>query len=180
MFRRLVFIAAALTALATFFVASSASAQSTCATSDVYGCGTPGFILTPPTTNVGGQITISGQGCDANQEVIFTINGQEIGRTVSGPDGTFSATFNLPPSLGVGQYTIIGTCGNTTMSNVITIEAGGSSEGAGSGGGGGTLVQTGSGLTVTLVRVGLLLIGAGGLILIATRRRREEPEPANG
>lgn len=177
--RILVFIIAA---TATFGFVHPAVAQNTTTTcsanqGDIYSCGNPGFILTPPTVSQGGQVTISGQGCAANQTVEFSINGQVIGTTVTDVNGNFTVTLTLPSNLTPGTYTIIGTCGNITMSNTITITGGGNS-GQGNQGGTGTTPITGSGLTEPLTRAGIALVLVGGLALAVSRRRRE-PEPSH-
>lgn len=177
MLRRILFLIIALSA--TFGFAHPAVAQNTttsCSANqgDIYSCGNPGFILTPPTVSQGGQVTISGQGCAANQTVEFSINGQVIGTTVTDANGNFTVTITLPSNITPGTYTIIGTCGNITMSNTITVTGGGN---AGSGNTGTTPV-TGSGLTEPLARAGIALVLVGGLALAVSRRRRE-PEPSH-
>lgn len=143
--------------------------------SDVYSEDCAGFIITPPTVEVGGQITISGRGCAANQPIEFRIDGQRIGSGVTGPDGSFTVTIELPDTLGPASYIVTGTCGLITMSNVLVVEAGGDAGGGGggggAGGGGGTLPPTGADQPVRLVRLGIVLVTIGGLVLAGSRRR---------
>lgn len=144
-------------------------APTTCEAGDVYG-GCPGFIVTPPEVSEGGIISISGQGCAPFQEVIFSINGQVIGQTTTNEVGVFTAQLQLPANLGPGTYTIIGTCGTTTMSSSLTIRAATTTT-ARVTTGGGSLPQTGSDTTVMLVRGALVLLCLGGLVLVASKRR---------
>ena len=97
-------------------------------------------------------------------------NGQVIGQTTTNEVGVFTAQLQLPANLGPGTYTIIGTCGTTTMSSSLTIRAATTTT-ARVTTGGGSLPQTGSDTTVTLVRGALVLLCLGGLVLVASKRR---------
>lgn len=127
----------------------------------------PGFIITPPTTTPGGAISFSGQGCPPNSTVTFTLNGQVIGQGQAAADGTFFIP-GQAPNIAPGQYTVIATCGDVTMSNILTIVSGSSTIIPGTSG---TLPQTGSN-SLVIARVALALLAVGGLIVLGTRRRR--------
>jgi LPXTG-motif cell wall-anchored protein len=134
----------------------------------------PGFIITPSTTTAGSQVSFAGQGCPQGSTVTFTLNGQVLASGPVNPDGTFNVPGTVPAGLADGQYTVIATCGDVTMSNILTIVSGSSSVipgTPGTAGTSGTLPQTGSN-SLVIARVALALLAVGGLIVLGTRRRR--------
>lgn len=158
MLRRLIVLSAAL--LMVF--ASAAHAQ--------YVPGQPGFILDPNQVLEGGATTTaSGVGCPPSTNVVFTIDGVQVGTTVSrpDPDGSFDATLSIPASFAPGEYTVVATCGNVRMTNTLTITAVPTSEPTSAT----TLPRTGSD-SMLLVRIGLALAATGGLLVLGTQKRR--------
>ena len=162
MIRRLLVVAALLvTAVASLGVtATAASAQ--------YHPGTPGIIVDPGSTQVGGKITVEGSGCPANVTVTLKIGDIVIGTVTSNDEGDFiDSDIVLPPSIGPGTYTIHALCGDLDLTTVLSVSALAPTTTAATG----TLPRTGtdSGLWV---KIGLSLVAVGGLLVLATRRRR--------
>lgn len=147
-------------ALLVLFSAPAAWAQ--------YVPGQPGFILTPSTVTVGGQVQAVGQGCPKGSQVVFTINGQVIGSTTASndTDGSFSTTLTLPTTITPGTYTVQAQCGDVIMGQSLTVTGASSTTTGGT-----NLPSTGSN-AATLARWALVLLAVGGLFLLAAKRRQ--------
>jgi LPXTG-motif cell wall-anchored protein len=159
--RMLVLGALLVTTMATLAVtATTASAQ--------YVPGTPGIIVDPGSTTVGGTVTVTGTGCPANVTVTIRIGTVVVGTATSNNAGNFTFTVKLPPSIGPGQYTVHALCGALDLTAVLSVSALPATTTIATGG---TLPKTGtdSGLWV---KIGLSFVAVGGLLVLATRRRR--------
>ena len=162
MIRRTLMLGALLvTAMATLaLAATTASAQ--------YVPGTPGIIVDPGSTTVGGTVTVEGSGCPPGVTVTIKIGNVVVGTVVSNGEGDFiDKNIKLPPSITPGQYTVHALCGDLDLTAVLSVSALPPS----------TTVQvaplpktgTDSG---TWVKIGFSLVAVGGLLVLATRRRR--------
>ena len=162
MIRRMLVLGALLvTTMATLAItATSASAQ--------YVPGTPGIVVNPGSTTVGGEVTVQGTGCPANVTVTIKIGDIVVGTATSNDAGNFTFHVKLPPSITPGQYTVHALCGDLDLTAVLSVSALPVSTTIATGG---TLPKTGtdSGMWV---KVGLSLVAVGGLLVLATRRRR--------
>jgi LPXTG-motif cell wall-anchored protein len=151
---------------ATAMLATSAGAQ--------YVPGTPGIVVDPSCSAVGGNITVLGSGAPANATITITVQGITLGTVTASGDGNFqTGALPLPSSLTSGQYTVHATSGTvydtTTTLDVATgpcaVAAANVSQGSG------TLPVTGTN-SGEWVKAGLSLVAIGGLLVLATRRRR--------
>jgi LPXTG-motif cell wall-anchored protein len=162
--RILVLGALVATTMATLAVsATTASAQ--------YVPGTPGIVVNPGSTTVGGEVTVEGSGCPADVTVTIKIGDVVVGTVTSNSDGDFILkNIKLPPSITPGQYTVHALCGDLDLTAVLSVSALPPSTTT-------TVASTGT-LPVTgtdsgmWVKVGLSLLAVGGLLVLATRRRR--------
>ena len=160
--RMLVLGALVVTTMATLAVgATTASAQ--------YVPGTPGIIVNPGSTTVGGKVTVQGSGCPGGSTVTIKIGTVTVGTVVANGEGDFILKdIVLPPSITPGQYTVHALCGDLDLTAVLSVSALAPSTTVATVG---TLPKTGtdSGMWV---KVGLSLVAVGGLLVLATRRRR--------
>lgn len=164
-------------------------------------------VISPGTVVQGGDITVSGGGCEPNQSVTITVYPESpealagnptvppviTATTTADAQGNYSVTFKVPATLAPGWYDVLGPCPaigtdvNPVRAEqlyylgrflVVAPDAGPGGTGNGSGNGGtGTLPRTGSNLN----GIGLLgagLLTAGGLTLLATRKRRSATQAA--
>jgi uncharacterized repeat protein (TIGR01451 family) len=69
-----------------------------------------------PSATPGGVLGVTGQGCDPNAKVEFSIDGAVVGETTAKADGTFEATVNLPV-LDIGRSVLHADCGGSTDTN---------------------------------------------------------------
>jgi LPXTG-motif cell wall-anchored protein len=163
--RMLVLGALLVTVMATVAIsATAASAQ--------YVPGTPGVIVDPGSTTVGGTVTVTGTGCPANVPVTIKIGTVTVGTFTSNDAGNFSEKITLPPGIAPGQYTVHALCGDLDLTAVLSVTALPPT----------TVVATTTATTTTLpktgtdsgawVKIGLSLVAVGGLLVLATRRRR--------
>ncbi len=150
---------------ATAMLATSAGAQ--------YVPGTPGIVVDPSCSAVGGNITVEGSGVPASSTVTITVNGITLGTATSNPDGDFlTAALALPSSLTSGQYTLHATTGTVDLTTNLDIAIGPCAVSAVTvAQGTGTLPVTGTN-SGEWVKAGLSLVAIGGLLVLATRRRR--------
>ena len=163
MIRRILVLGAlVVTAMATLAVAATtASAQ--------YVPGTPGIIVDPSSTTVGGTVSVEGSGCPARVTVTIKIGDVTVGTVTSDEEGNFILKdIVLPPSIKPGQYTVHALCGDLDLTAVLSVSALPPS----------TTIEVAPTLPKTgtdsgmWVKVGLSLIAVGGLLVLATRRRR--------
>ena len=169
MFRKILIGA---TMLATLAIAAPAGAQ------------TYDFNVSPGNVEAGGQVTVSGEGCNPGEEVTITVTegapqkavGDVILTTTGTADssGKFTITFKIPPGTPVGVYTVTATCGDgVVLSSVINVVEGPVATTTPGKPGGGTIARTGSDLN-GLGLAGAALITVGGIILLTTRSRRHQ------
>lgn len=172
MFRKILIGA---TMLATLAIAAPAGAQ------------TYDFNVSPGNVEAGGQVTVSGEGCNPGEEVTITVTegapqkavGDVILTTTGTADssGKFTITFKIPPGTPVGVYTVTATCGDgVVLSSVINVVEGPvvtTTPATPGGGTTGPIVRTGSDLN-GLGLAGAALITVGGIILLTTRSRRHQ------
>ncbi len=134
------------------------------------------LTVEPGTVVQGGQVTVSGTGCEAGETVQVTIapkakakQGRDaLGTTVADDDGNFSLDLPLP-DLPPGVYTITATCGSVVQSKDITITSptpGTTTSTVPTG----EIPRTGSDVT-PMVLVGAALLTGGSLLVLASRKR---------
>jgi len=109
--------------------------------------------------------------------------GEVVATTTTDQDGTFTATFTVPPHATPGFYDVISQCGDHVLSQRIEVvgasqlpdDGGSGNNGGGSGirdtGRDGALPRTGSNLNAVGL-LGAALLVAGGLVLLAARKRQ--------
>ena len=140
------------------------------------------FNVTPGTVVAGGQVTVSGQGCAANAQVIITMTEAAPQRAVgdviftttitADENGEFTYTFTVPVGTPAGTYEITANCDGHVFSSFIDVVDTTPTTTPGNGSTG-PIVRTGSDLN-GLGLAGAGLITLGGIILIATRSRRHQ------
>jgi LPXTG-motif cell wall-anchored protein len=147
-------------------MAASAEAQ--------YVPGTPGIIVDPTCSAVGGQITVEGSGVADSSTVTIQINGQTIGTATANDEGDFlTDKITLPSTLTSGDYTVHALQGSLDLTATLGIATGPCAVAAAN-----VTQSTSSTLPVTgtnsgdWVKAGLSLLAVGGLLVLATRRRR--------
>jgi hypothetical protein len=69
----------------------------------------------------GGLASVVGAGCPRLAQVLLFVNGDRVGTTRAGPDGTYQAEVRLPAGLTVGQYPLEARCEPVTAENVIAV-----------------------------------------------------------
>ena len=136
------------------------------------------FVVTPGTVTLGGDVTVSGEGCTPGDEVTITLTpvGDATTNRAAGDsvvvatgtaddEGQFTITFTVPTTTPTGSYEVEAFCsGYSVGSRIIEVVAPG-------GGGDGSIVRTGSDLN-GLGLLGAGLLTGGGIILLATKSRR--------
>jgi LPXTG-motif cell wall-anchored protein len=154
------------TLTATAMLATSAGAQ--------YVPGTPGIIVNPSCSAVGGTITVEGSGFPDSATVTIQVNGATLGTTTSNDEGDFlTSALALPAGLTSGTYTLHAVSGSTDLTSVLNIAVGPCAVAAAN-----VTNSTAATLPVTgtnsgdWVKAGLSLLAIGGLLVLATRRRR--------
>ncbi|QXC61324.1 LPXTG cell wall anchor domain-containing protein [Aquihabitans sp. G128] len=164
-------------------------------------------VVNPGTVVQGGQVTVSGSGCQPNQEITITVYPESeealagnptvapviTVKTTSDENGNYSVSFTVPSTLAPGAYDVLGPCppkgGVDVNANraapklyylgrfVVTAPTTPVTT-PGTGGTGGTsLPRTGSN-TSGMGLVGAGLLAAGGLLLLGTRKRRSSAPAA--
>lgn len=140
------------------------------------------FNVSPGTVVAGGQLTVSGKGCDPGAEVTISMVeaaaqkavGDVIFTTTVTADenGEFTYTFTVPAGTPVGTYQVTAECNDGVVFSAFVDVVDSTTPTTTPGGGStGPIVRTGSDLN-GLGLVGAGLITVGGIILIATRTRR--------
>jgi len=132
------------------------------------GSGTSPVVSTQ-TPTAGGQLTLSGQGCAANETLTLTLDtGDVLGTTTTDSTGAYSTSVTLPSGVtGHHTITVSGSAGCSGTAGV-EIQASGGGGGGGSGGG-----LAGTGVAVIGIgALGVVLLVGGALMLMAGRRRR--------
>ena len=131
------------------------------------GQGTPLTIPTPPgqlttsTTQVGGQVTVSGTNCGANQQVGVSFNGTPAATATTDASGRFTSTFPVPPSAGPGVYAVTASNSLCVLSGTVEVDPASASR----------LAFTGSSNTIPTLWVGVGLLALGGALVFVARRR---------
>lgn len=130
----------------------------------------PGITIDKPVVSAGETVTVSGQDCEAGATVTISLGGTQVATATTGEDGTFSASFEVPPGTAAGTYTVTASnCTVEVLSSTLTVQGATTATNASTAGT--TLPRTGSGTTETLLRVGVVLVACGGLLAFAARRR---------
>jgi len=80
--------------------------------------------LSSPSVEPGGNLTVTGSGCDPAVAVDATIGGARVGTSVADPSGRFSVTVDVP-DLPVGRYDLVVSCGPvfTTPIDIVVATA---------------------------------------------------------
>jgi LPXTG-motif cell wall-anchored protein len=137
----------------------------------------PDIVVNPGTVEVGGQATVSGQGCAPNIAVTISLTPQgggapiEVGSGMTDADGNFTVTFTVPAGTDPGVYIVSASCGSLVRDTTITVAPAAvtpTTPGTGTG----NLPRTGTDLK-PLGLIGAALLGGGGLVLLASRKRRQ-------
>lgn len=141
----------------------------------------PTVEIDDTTVEAGDELGVTGSNCPPGSTVTLTIDGEVVGTTTAGDDGTFATDVTVPAGLTPGTYTLTAECDGqtaTTQFDVVAAGGGGGDPGGGGGtGGGGTgggaLARTGTDLDLP-VQIGVALVALGGvaMALSSGRRRR--------
>lgn len=126
----------------------------------------------PPRGMVGDTIAIKGTGYPGSCELSVFVDGTQIGRVTTTPDGTFSIDWKIPPGTKPGNVTISTSVGGVTKSaivDVITVVATPTTV-APTTPGTSTLPRTGSDV-LPLVAGGVALLVLGSLVILSSRKR---------
>ncbi|CAN5548984.1 hypothetical protein BH10ACT1_BH10ACT1_37350 [soil metagenome] len=155
------------------------------------------LVVTPGEVVEGGTVTVTGQGCQANEAVTITLfpgdatgqdtfppasskastravptGGIQVATTTTDENGNFTVTFTLPAGATPGEYTVQATCGSVVQSELITVVGATAAPIPGvPASPSGNLPRTGSNVDA-MGLVGAGLLAAGGLVLLGTRKRR--------
>jgi len=78
--------------------------------------------LSDTTGHVGTNVTVSGIGFEVGKTATITYDDTEVDKTTVKTDGTFSATFRIPPSSG-GEHTVVVTDGTNTQQFTFAMES---------------------------------------------------------
>jgi hypothetical protein len=148
-------LAGALVVLALATLAAPAGAQ--------YGP-TPTVTVNDTTPEPGQTITVTGQGCPANEVVQLLFDGTVIGSTTADANGNWSAQVTIPASATPGTHTLTSRCGAIVLNVTLTVPAAAAAP---------TLTRTGSD-SLPLARMGIALVTVGALALYASRTRRRQ------
>ncbi len=69
-----------------------------------------------PSATPGGVLGVTGEGCDPNADIEFTIDGEVVGTATANADGTFQSDLELPV-LDIGRSVLHAECGGATDTN---------------------------------------------------------------
>lgn len=96
---------------ASFTISTSVSMSPTTSTSS------PGYV--------GDEVTISGSGFKANTEITITFESTPVvvATVTSGSDGSFTATFDIPPTSTSGEHTITASDGTSSVPKKFYVES---------------------------------------------------------
>jgi LPXTG-motif cell wall-anchored protein len=131
-----------------------------------------GISINPTTVDPGGQVTVTGDGCEAGAEVTISLGDSQVATVTAGEDGTFSTAFQVPSSTAAGTYSVNASgCAAEVLSTTLTVRASGTTPAPTGGSGGSSLPRTGSDTTESLLRVAVVLVAFGGLLVFVARRR---------
>jgi hypothetical protein len=145
-------LAGALVVLAFATLAAPAGAQ--------YGP-TPTVTVSDTTPEPGQTITLTGQGCPANETVQILFDGTVIASTTADANGNWTAQVTIPASATPGTHTLTSRCGAVVLNVTLTVPAPAAAP----------LARTGSD-SLPLARTGIALVTIGALALYAARSRR--------
>lgn len=71
----------------------------------------------------GSSVPVRGEVCEPDVEVVFTVEGRELGRVTVDSSGWFSSVLlPLPADLGVGTYTLVGTTPSFVLTSTFVVE----------------------------------------------------------
>jgi hypothetical protein len=130
-----------------------------------------GITIDKPVVDPGETVTVSGEGCASGVGVTILLGDSEVATATTGTDGSFSASFEVPPATAAGTYSVDAVdCTVEVLSTTLTVRAVATTATTAASAGT-TLPVTGSGTTETLLRIGVVLLACGGLLVFAARRR---------
>jgi hypothetical protein len=69
-----------------------------------------------PSATPGGLLGVTGEGCDPNADIEFSIDGEVVGTATANADGTFQTDLALPV-LDIGRSVLHAECGGATDTN---------------------------------------------------------------
>ena len=140
-----------------------------------------GITIDKPSVDPGESVTVSGDGCAADVEVTILLGDTEVATATTTEDGTFSATFEVPPGTAPGTYSVDAVdCTVEVLSTTLTVRAAAAATTTAATGGS-TLPRTGSDTTESLIRIGVVLLACGGCWSSRpTPRRLRFPLISNG
>lgn len=120
-----------------------------------------GTITVPGNTVVGGTVAVSGTSCGPNQSVTIKFNGVVVATATTDASGKFTTQFNVPAGTTPGVYTV--TASNSVCNLAASIQVDPASATR--------LAFTGSSSSIPTLWVGAGLVALGaGLVFVARRR----------
>lgn len=127
----------------------------------------------PPQGFSGDTIAIEGTGYPGSCELSVFVDGVQIGRVVTTPEGTFTIDWKIPPGAKPGPVTISTSVGGVTKTAIVDVRikvAGTPTTVAPRTPGTTTLPRTGSDV-LPLVAGGVALLVIGSLVILSSRKR---------
>ena len=83
-----------------------------------------GISIDKPIVDPGESVTVTGEGCAADVEVTILLGETQVATATTAADGTFSATFEVPPGTAAGTYTVDAVdCTVEVLSTTLTVRA---------------------------------------------------------
>lgn len=152
------FILVVAAVIASLFVGSVAGA---------FYAGDPTFTASSPSVLAGGEVNLTGTGCQPGELVTFSFGGESAGSATADGTGSFSFALTVPESTPPGTYTVTASCGELVQSFELTVAGGGD---LGAPIGTGSLSRTGTEVG-PLAALGIGLIVIGGIFILQLRRR---------
>jgi hypothetical protein len=149
------------------------------ATAQTYSGGAS-LTVDDPTVQPGQTVTATATGFQPGSVVTFTFLGAVVGTAVADANGVAVLTFDVPPGLAPGAYTLtasgIAPDGSPLeVTTTLTVVAAGTDATADTSRTDG-LARTGTDVE-DLLRVGAVLIAFGAVLVLAVRKRNQTPAP---
>jgi hypothetical protein len=66
-----------------------------------------------------GSVTVRGNGCPPDAEVVLTVNGARVGTTRADADGAYRAAVSTPPE--VGRHEVVARCGHVQVTQPVDV-----------------------------------------------------------